>query len=261
MVPPVLCYHRVGGPAELGVNRISPATFRRQMYALANAGWKALSLLEFQALTQSPARSVPHAFLLTFDDGYTELAEFAYPIVAEVGFTATTFLITDYVGKANTWDIQYTRKPLHHLDWETVEAWRGRGFDFSSHTATHTRLTWADDARVADELGRSRETLTRRLGRAAGDAVAYPFGAVDERVARAAQAAGYTLGFDGVAGVEGDLFRLSRIPVYVWDAANVPFGLRDDELGILGRIVAHVANRCAVGTTIMQTLLGRDASA
>ncbi|HKV71790.1 MAG TPA: polysaccharide deacetylase family protein [Gemmatimonadales bacterium] len=264
MVPPVLCYHRVGGPAELGVTRISPATFRRQMHALARAGWRTLTLDQFAASVQdgqSAIRYPQSAFLLTFDDGYTELAEHAYPVVQEVGFTATTFLITDYVGKTNAWDIQYTRQPLRHLDWETVEAWQGRGFDFSSHTATHTRLTWSDDARVADELGRSRETLTRRLGRTAGDAVAYPFGAVDERVARAANAAGYTLGFDGVAGVEGDRFRLSRIPVYVWDAANVPFGLRDDELGILGRIVAYVANRCAVGTTIMQTLFGRDASA
>jgi len=227
------------------------------MHALAKAGWTTLTLEQFAAAAHSDDSALrsPHsAFLLSFDDGYSELAEFAYPVIAEVGFTATTFLITDYIGKRNAWDIQYTRAPLHHLDWAAIESGKARGLDFASHTATHARLTWLDDGQVADELGRSRETLVKRLGAGAGEAVAYPFGAVDARVAGAAKAAGYRLGFDGVAGVEEDPMRLSRVPVYVWDAGNVPFGLRDDELGVAGRIVAYVANRCAVGTSIMKRL-------
>ena len=171
-----------------------------------------------------------------------------------MGFTATTFLITDYIGKSNAWDIQYTREPLRHLDWNAIEAWKARGFEFASHTATHARLTWLDDARVTDELARSRETLSKRLGDC--PAVAYPFGAVDDRVARLASGAGYSLGFDGVAGIEGDPLRLSRVPVYLWDLANTPFGLRDDELGVAGRIVAYLANRCAVGTSVMKGVRG-----
>lgn len=252
MTPPVLCYHRVGGPLELGVTRVSPKTFRRQMHALANAGWKTLTLSEYSASVERPTSPHPHAFLLSFDDGYAELAEFAYPIIAEVGFTATTFLITDYIGKSNAWDIRYTREPLRHLDWNAIESWKARGLEFASHSATHARLTWLDDASATDELARSREILIKRLGEC--PAVAYPFGAVDERVARLAKGAGYSLGFDGVAGIEGDLLRLSRVPVYMWDLANTPFGLRDDELGVAGRIVAYLANRCAVGTSVMQAI-------
>ncbi len=255
MTPPVLCYHRVGGPLELGVTRVSPKVFRRQMHALAKAGWTTLTLDQFAAAARSDgsALRIPRsAFLLSFDDGYSELAEFAYPVISEVGFTATTFLITDYIGRPNAWDIQYTRKPLRHLDWSAIEAWKARGFEFASHTATHARLTWLDDARVTDELARSREILNERLGDC--PAVAYPFGAVDDRVAALAREAGYRLGFDGVAGVEGDGMRLSRVPVYMWDVADVPFGLRDDELGVAGRIVAYLANRCAVGTSVMQAI-------
>ncbi|HWH03157.1 MAG TPA: polysaccharide deacetylase family protein [Gemmatimonadales bacterium] len=253
MTPPVLCYHRVGGPLELGVTRVSPKVFRRQMHALAKAGWKTLTLSEFSASVESPSSPHPHAFLLSFDDGYAELAEFAYPIIAEVGFTATTFLITDYIGRSNAWDIQYTREPLRHLDWKAIEGWKARGFEFASHSATHARLTWLDDVRVTDELERSREILNKRLGECS--AVAYPFGAVDERVAQLAKGAGYSLGFDGVAGIEGDPLRLSRVPVYMWDIANTPFGLRDDELGVAGRIIAYLANRCAVGTSVMKKLI------
>jgi peptidoglycan/xylan/chitin deacetylase (PgdA/CDA1 family) len=173
-------------------------------------------------------------------------------VLQELGFTATTFLITDYVGRTNAWDIQYTRAPLHHLDWPAIEDWKARGLEFASHSATHPRLTWLDDARVADELGRSRDTLITRLGAGAGVAVAYPFGAVDARLAQAAGAAGYRLGFDGVQGVPGDPFRVARVPVYVWDGGDIPAGLRGDWIGVAGRVAAHVANRCAVGTTIMK---------
>ncbi len=249
--PPVLCYHRIGGPLELGVTRVGRSVFARQMTALARAGWRTLSLAEFAS--RRTAHGVQHTFLLTFDDGYAALAEHAYPVLADLGFTATTFLITDYVGKTNTWDVRYTWKRLSHLGWSEVERWRARGFEFASHGATHRRLTWLDDDELRGELERSRTAMTARLGLDAGRAVAYPFGAVNGRVVRHAQQAGYELGFGGVKG-NGDALHLARVPVYFWDCGTIPFGLRDDALGRLGRTVAHVANRCAVGTSMMQAI-------
>jgi peptidoglycan/xylan/chitin deacetylase (PgdA/CDA1 family) len=249
--PPVLCYHRIGGPLELGVTRVGRSVFARQMTALARAGWRTLSLAEFAS--RRTAHGVQRTFLLTFDDGYAALGEHAYPVLADLGFTATTFLITDYVGKTNTWDVRYTWKRLSHLGWSEVERWRARGFEFASHGATHRRLTWLDDDELRGELERSRAALTARLGLDAGWAVGYPFGAVNGRVVRHAQQAGYELGFGGVKG-NGDSLHLARVPVYFWDAGAIPFGLRDDALGRLGRTMAHVANRCAVGTSMMQAI-------
>jgi peptidoglycan/xylan/chitin deacetylase (PgdA/CDA1 family) len=256
LLPPVLCYHRIGGPAELGVTRVARSTFAGQMNALVRAGWRTLTLDEFAERLRPgySAFHTPHsAFLLTFDDGYASLAEHVYPLLADVGFTATTFLITDYVGRLNTWDVRYTWRRLAHLDWDTIGRWQERGFDFASHTASHSRLTWLSDGQAAAELERSRKTLRHRLGPQAARAVAYPFGARDERIERLACAAGYELGFGGVRG-NGSPFALTRLPVYVWDVGTVPFGLREDRLGWLGRAVAHAANRCAVGTSVMKGL-------
>src|SRR5436309_1501972 len=251
LLPPVLCYHRIGGPAELGVTRVARSVFARQMTTLARAGWKTLTLDQF-AERLRPGHSAlrtPHsALVLTFDDGYASLAEHVYPILADVGFTATTFLITDYVGRLNTWDVRYTWRRLGHLDWDTIGRWQARGFDFASHTASHQRLTWLSDGQAAAELERSRETLRRRLGLEAARAVAYPFGARDERIERLARSTGYELGFGGVSGEpNGSRLNLPRVPVYVWDAGQVPVGLRGDAIGALGRLIAGVANRCAVG--------------
>lgn len=252
--PPVLCYHRIGGPLELGVTRVGRSVFARQMTELAKAGWRTLSLDEFAS--PRTAHCAPRTFLLTFDDGYASLAEHAYPVLADLGFTATTFLITDYVGKTNTWDVRYTWNRLKHLSWTDVERWRARGFQFGSHGATHARLTWLGTAALRDDLARSREVLAHRLGPDAGRALAYPFGAVDGRVTDAARACGFELGFAGVRGA-GTRLQLSRVPVYSWDIANVPLGLREDGLGALGRLAAHAANRCAVGTSLVNLVRGK----
>jgi peptidoglycan/xylan/chitin deacetylase (PgdA/CDA1 family) len=251
--PPVLCYHRVGGSLELGVTRVRRSVFHRQMTALAKAGWRTLTLDEFVCRLQPGGPSVPRprSFLLSFDDGYASLARDAYPILADLAFTALTFLVTDFVGRDNAWDVRYTWRPLRHLDWDAITHWQSRGFEFASHSASHARLTWLTDSERAAELDRSRETLVQRLGAAAGRAVAYPFGARDARVEAAARTAGYELGFGGVRG-NGSLLNLSRVPVYAWDAGDVPLGLRNDALGSVGRLVAHVANRCAVGTSVMK---------
>jgi len=226
------------------------------MTTLARAGWKTLTLDQF-AERLRPGHSAlrtPHsAFLLTFDDGYASLAEHVYPILADVGFTATTFLITDYVGRLNTWDVRYTWHRLAHLDWDTIGRWRARGFDFASHTASHQRLTRLSDAQAAAELERSRETLRRRMGLEAARAVAYPFGARDERIERLANAVGYELGFGGVHG-NGSRLALARLPVYLWDVGRVPLGLRGGVVALAGRVAAHLANRCAIGTSWMLEL-------
>ena len=249
MKPPVLCYHRIGGPLELGVTRVGRSVFTRQMTALARAGWRTLSLEDYSSRLQRSVVASDNEFLLTFDDGYESLAAQAYPVLAELGFTATTFLITDYVGRTNAWDMRYTWKRLSHLRWRQIEQWHARGFAFASHGATHSRLTWLSNAAVERELTTSRTMLTARLGSAAGRAIAYPFGAVDDRVVAHARAAGYELGFGGVKG-SNDPLRLARVPVYTWDA-GIPFGLRTDVIGHVGRFVAHAANRCSVGTTVM----------
>lgn len=256
--PPVLCYHRVGGPLELGVTRVARSVFERQMTALARSGWWTLTLDEFGEALQarhSALRNPQSAFLLTFDDGYSDLTEHAYPLLAGLGFTATTFVVTDFVGRANTWDVRYTWHRLRHLDWHAIERWQARGFSFASHGASHARLTWLSDAAVVQELGSSRETLRSRLGAGAARAVAYPFGAVDARVLRLARAVGYEMGFGGVRGTRGNLLHVARVPVYMWDLGDVPFGLRKDPLSTLGRLVAGAANRCSVGSSVLKRLV------
>ena len=71
---------------------------------------------------------------------------------------------------------------------------------------------------------------------------------------RLAEAAGYELGFGGGLTGQTSPLALGRVLVYGWDVGPMPWGLRRDSLGALARAAACVANRCAVGTSVMKGL-------
>ena len=195
---------------------------------------------------------------ITFDDGYSGLADHAFPILQGLGMRALVFVISEYVGKENTWDVQYGWTSFRHLDWNTLGRWQEAGvIQVHSHGARHRRLTWLSDQEIADELGRARQEIRQRLGRAPS-AIAYPYGAVNERVKRLAIEAGHTAGYAGPStGVEGDPMMQPRLSVYAWDAGDLPLVLREDTVGDAARAVSRFTNRCSVGTALFQRILGR----
>jgi peptidoglycan/xylan/chitin deacetylase (PgdA/CDA1 family) len=70
------------------------------------------------------------------------------------------------------------------------------GFAVGFHTLRHERLSDLDDDALAHALGDGRAELEAAAGRRL-DTIAYPHGKADERVAQAAEAAGFRLGFTG----------------------------------------------------------------
>lgn len=139
-----------------------------------------------------PRRTV----VVTFDDGYASTLA-AKPVLDSLGWPATVFVVTDFVtsGRPLCWPgiEQWARTPysdeLTPLSWDELAALTHEGWEVGSHTATHPQLDELSDAAVCDELERSRAAVTARLGDCS--TIAYPYGAYDRRVARAAAAAGY----------------------------------------------------------------------
>ena len=269
MIPPILCYHKIDTRLELGFTRLGPRAFRKQVEALANLGYKTMSSTQLYAQAETASRGVTTTLptryprpgaryvVFTFDDAYETLKRHAFPVLADHGFKAMVFVISGFVGKENTWDVQYGWRKFHHLDWDDLGKWQNKGIEVHSHGVNHARLTWLSDDEVAEELGRSRETIASQLGRAPS-AIGYPFGAVDERVRRLAKAAGYTLGFTGPHSPDPrDPLRLARRPVYAWDGFAPPWAIQGGVRGVLSLGAARVTNSAAVGTAVIQKVLGR----
>ena len=188
-LPRILCYHKVDPRRELGVTRISPRRFARQIERLAADGWRALTLDELIACARGERAAAPNEVALTFDDAYRSLRDHAFPVLEAHGFTATCFVITGFAGRLNRWDVAYGGRRFAHLAWRDMRRWQARGITFASHTATHPRLTWMSEANAARELTQSRVDLERALD-VAPRAISYPFGAASAREHGMARASG-----------------------------------------------------------------------
>jgi peptidoglycan/xylan/chitin deacetylase (PgdA/CDA1 family) len=244
---------------ELGVTRISPRRFAHQIERLSDAGWRSLTLAELGACVRGERVAAPKELAITFDDAYRGLRDHAFPVLEAHGFGATCFAITEYAGRLNRWDVAYGGRRFAHLSWRDMRRWQGRGIDFASHTATHPRLTWIDDEQLTAELSDSRAALAAALD-VDSTAVSYPFGACKARERDRAAREGYDTGFTLARRWSGDALLAPRTPVYLWAPPLPAVGL----LAPLERLVGAVANRCAVGTTLISCVRrgsGREGAA
>lgn len=152
--------------------------------------------------------------LLTFDDGFRDFAEYAWPLLKRHGFSATVFLVADQIGKTNAWDHAFGEE-VELMDWQEILRLQEEGVEFGSHTVSHAPLTGLSPADVVRECVRSRVMLEEKLKRPV-DAIAYPYGDQDAAVRHLAGACGYTYGLtcrSARCRFEDSLLGLSRIEV------------------------------------------------
>jgi peptidoglycan/xylan/chitin deacetylase (PgdA/CDA1 family) len=191
----VLCYHAVSErwPASLSV---TPQALAAQLGFVVRRGYRGVTFTE--AVTQeAEGRRVA----VTFDDAYASVLGLAFPILERLGLTATVFVPTAFVdsGRLMSWpgvDVWLGtehKTELAGMSWEALGQLAEQGWEIGSHTRTHARLPDVDDAALPEELRESKQACERELGTPCR-AIAYPYGAVDDRVVAAAAAAGYVAG-------------------------------------------------------------------
>ena len=184
---PALAFHKVDDAFEWGVTRINPKRFRSLILFLKEAGYQGMSVEQYFDIDH-PLPNKP--VILTFDDGYQKLYEHAIPVLREVDFSATLFVITDYIGKMNTWDVNLGGFKFSHLNWSEIREIQSMGFEIGSHTVSHPHLTWLKETDIRFELEASRKSLEDGLGSEV-ETVSFPFGRYNETVLEMAKLAGY----------------------------------------------------------------------
>ncbi len=140
---PILVYHNLG-PQSKGRLTLGSGAFAEQMRYLKREGYRVVSLAEFvewlRLKRQLPRKSV----VLTFDDGYHSFRDYAYPVLKQLGFPATLFVYTDYVGAGR-----------NALSWDELKPLVAEGFDVQAHSKTHgdlRRLAGETDAQYARRM-------------------------------------------------------------------------------------------------------------
>ena len=191
----ILCYHAFSEawPADLSVK---PELLRQQLGALAEAGYRGVTFSE--AVRRPPQ---DREVAVTFDDAFRSVVTHARPVLDELGWPGTIFVVTDFAadGSPVHWQgvDQWAGGPhedeLGTLRWDELRELRAAGWEIGSHTVTHPYLTQLDDAELERELVASREAVESALGEPCAS-IAYPYGDVDPRVVDATGRAGYAAG-------------------------------------------------------------------
>lgn len=185
---PILCYHRFGNgcPSPLCV---PTDIFERQMKYLKDNGYHVIhpkQLLAFLHFREPlPKKSV----MITIDDGYRSVYEYAYPILRKYGYPATLFIYTNYVGVSK-----------QSITWRQLRELKANGFTIGSHTIDHSDLSKQDDVeskeaylkRLRREIEQSKQIIDRKLNQ---DTFffAYPFGRANYSAMLMTRKAGYRM--------------------------------------------------------------------
>lgn len=173
---PILMYHYLSAPPEdADIYRtdlsVTPDNFRAQMAYLAQNGY---STVDFYALTLAMLgrkELPPKPVIVTFDDGYVDAYLNAFPILREFGFSATFFIITEFV------DFEQPG----YLSWPMIEEMVAAGMRMEPHTKTHQNLDKRERDYVIYQILGSQETLAAHIGYTPRY-FAYPGGRYDEQV-------------------------------------------------------------------------------
>ncbi len=139
----VLMYHRVGSP---GIGdptlRVDPGLFRKHMGILKD--FDVLSMDRFLLHLKAEKPFPPRSVLVTFDDGYLDLKENAYPVMKELGIPGTVFIVPRFADSPDAmpwWDILHYALKKH------------RSIKTSKGTLSFNRI--AEARRILKKLRRS----------------------------------------------------------------------------------------------------------
>ncbi len=156
---PILMYHYVSEPPEDADEyrtdlSVPPQRFREQLQYLKDHGFTTINF-EDLSLAVTAKRTLPEKpIILTFDDGYLDNYQYAYPLLREFGFTGTFFIVTEFID----------RQLPGYMSWAMIEEMAGAGMRIENHSKTHADLSeQSRDSLIYQILG-AQETLTAHLG-------------------------------------------------------------------------------------------------
>jgi peptidoglycan/xylan/chitin deacetylase (PgdA/CDA1 family) len=193
-------------------------TFKTHMSILHEDGYRVTSLVEALSMLKKGSETGKTA-VITFDDGYSDFMEAAWPVMRRFEFPATIFVSTGFVGRSIEMLPDKTC-----LSWEQISSLDREGVEIGSHTVTHRRLDNMGRKEIQSEIFDSKQILEDKLGRpisAFSCPYAFPAASGFRKIyVQILQDAGYRAGVTtriGRAAPSDGPYLLKRLPVNEFD--------------------------------------------
>ena len=213
-----LCYHGVTkqdrspeDPKGLHVNHLR---FAAQLDFLQRH-YNIVSLQDYLIAHNGGQQLGNYSVVLTFDDGFRNFLTVAAPLLSARKLPAIVFLITNNAGEENgyrtsSWTPDDDRR---YLSWsEARNLKENHGFEFGSHTCSHSRLLGLSAGDTERELLQSFNDLVNNLA-VSRPTLSYPKGEYSRLLATDAHKLGYSCAVTtdrGLNETDHDLFTLGR---------------------------------------------------
>jgi peptidoglycan/xylan/chitin deacetylase (PgdA/CDA1 family) len=203
----LLIYHRVGGGTadELDVDA---RTFARHLRMLEDHDVVSLDA----ALDRLDAGDSSPSFVLTFDDGFEDVYEHAWPLLRELRLPFTVYLASDYVGRVMVWEGSTAEgTPGRGMTWAQLAEMVASGLcTVGNHTHRHVR----PEVLTADELDDCTRAIEQHLG-VTPTSFTYPWGIAVPRMEPALRTRfrSASTGSVGRNDPSTDRHQLRRVPV------------------------------------------------
>jgi peptidoglycan/xylan/chitin deacetylase (PgdA/CDA1 family) len=172
---------------------------------------------------------------LTFDDGYEDFLHTALPVLEEIGFSATVFVVGGMPGGKNNWDHSFSPKPtMKLLGLADIREIQERGMEVGSHSMSHPALPGLEAEALEREVSDSRRVLSEMLGEEV-EGFCYPYGKLDGAAMQAVRKARYTY----ACTVN------TRVGWTVHDLPRTPVSERDNLFRFAAKLMIHSQYRVA----------------
>ncbi len=218
----ILGYHLIGAGTGSPID-LPSTTFRRQMAELAQSAEVEHLDPALESLHDRAAQN-RRLVVLTFDDGYENFYDQAWPVLQEYGLPATLYVHVDFVSNPREGPIRQAGS-LPPLTWNQLrELAASELVSIGSHSCSHSDLRKLEGPSLERELEDSKSMLESRLGLEV-DSFCYPRGQWSPRVEPRVAAHYRTAVIRGGRTMRPGRFsqyRLERVPVRV----DMPVTLR-----------------------------------
>lgn len=215
---PILMYHKVNpDPSTGGLGlRVPPDKFEWQMKYLRKNGYETVSPEDVMDHFEKGKHLPDKPIVITFDDGYKDNHQFAYPIMKKYGYTGTIFVVSKAIGNTNFFDVEKKLQPENKImDWQEIRELAEAGFTIGAHTVDHPHLAEVPPEVARHQIEESKRALEHGLKKPV-EFFAYPYGSYNDTVADLVKQAGYRAAVTtelGLAKADSNPFKLRRIRV------------------------------------------------